>query len=171
MSDSITFKYTLTEDDFVRAFRVSARSKRLWWIMWAVRFGALVGLYIFLSYIAGIPGYYALAGIFLLVAIYGVSFWWVWWIQPRRAARESPYLAVEVEGAVSIDGIAQRSALGKHETAWASYSTALESADYLLLYLGRNAFTPFPKRSFANQEDLNRFRALIRDHVPNFRAR
>ena len=75
---------------------------------------------------------------------------------------------MEIEGTASVDGIVSRSALGKNETAWTSYSAVLESADHFLLYLGRNVFNPFPKRAFVDPKDVDRFRDLMHTHVPDF---
>jgi hypothetical protein len=70
-----------------------------------------------------------------------------------------------MEGVVSSDGLVTHSRLGKQEAAWASYASVLESADHFLLYPGKNAFAPLPKRAFANREDLERFRAMIRANI------
>ncbi|MCK5276164.1 MAG: YcxB family protein [Alphaproteobacteria bacterium] len=172
MSDSITFKFTLTEEDFVQASHVHAFSQKRWWITWAVFFGLWIvplaavlldkglagdALYRLLPFLAGLA---SVAVLFMLA--------WSW--QPKRAARGSPYLGVEMEGVASSDGLAMDSPLGKQEAAWASYSTVLESADHFLLYLARNAYAPLPKRAFADQTDIGRFRELVRAHVPNARV-
>jgi hypothetical protein len=167
MSDSITFKFTLTEEDFVQASHVHALSHKKWWITWAVFFGLWILplaavtldtapgddlLYRILPFLAGVA---SVAALFALA--------WFW--QPRRAARGSPYLGVEMAGVASGDGLAMDSPLGKQQAAWASYATALESADLFLLYLAKNSYAPLPKRAFANREDLGRFRELIRANI------
>ena len=68
-------------------------------------------------------------------------------------------------GVASSDGLAMDSPLGKQQAAWASYATVLESADLFLLYTARNAYAPLPKRAFADREDLERFRELIRASI------
>ncbi|MEN8197916.1 MAG: YcxB family protein [Pseudomonadota bacterium] len=167
MSDSITFKFTLTEEDFVQASHVHAFSQRRWWITWAVFFGLWIvplaavlldkglagdALYRLLPFLAGVAS---------VAALFAMAWWW----QPRRAARGSPYLGVEMAGVASGDGLAMDSPLGKQQAAWASYSAVLESAEHFLLYLARNSYAPLPKRAFANREDLGRFRELIRANI------
>ena len=169
MSDTLSFKFTLTEEDFVRASHVHAFSQKRWWITWAIFFGLwIVPLAAVLldSGLAGDALYRLLpflAGVASVAVLFGLA--WSW--QPRRAARGSPYLGVEMAGVASDDGLAMDSSLGKQQAAWASYATALESTDLFLLYLAKNAYAPLPKRAFADRADLERFRALIRANISN----
>ena len=167
MSDSITFKFTLTEEDFVRASHVHALSQRRWWITWAVFFGLWVVPLTAVLLDKGLAGdaLYRLLPFLAGVASVAVLFGLAWWWQPRRAARGSPYLGVEMAGVASGDGLAMDSPLGKQQAAWADYATVLESADHFLLYLAKNAYAPLPKRAFADRADLDRFRALIRANI------
>jgi hypothetical protein len=167
VSDSITFKFTLTEEDFVRASHVHALSQRRWWITWAVFFGLWVVPLAAVLLDAGLTGdaLFRLLPFLAGVASVAVLFTLAWSWQPRRGARASPYLGVEMAGVASGDGLAMDSSLGKQQAAWASYSTVLESADLFLLYLARNSYAPLPKRAFADREDLERFRVLIRANI------
>ena len=169
MSDSITFKFTLTEDDFVLAAHAHALSQRKWWIIWAVFFGLWI---LPLAAVALDTGpeenlLYRIAPFLAGVASVAVMFALAWSWQPRRLARASPYLGVELAGTASGVGLETHSSLGKQEAAWANYSTVLETADHFLLYPARNAYAPLPKRAFADRGDLTRFRELIRAHVPS----
>lgn len=168
MSDSITFKYTLTEGDFVQSIRAHAFKRKPWWALW-VLLAALVFVDVsWVMYVIDRPRLEAGEIIGMIMATVGpaILVWWVWWGHPKRVARGAPYLGVDIAGTVSLHGIASHSALGKVEATWASYSTVFESADHFLLYLGRNVFNPFPKRCFSNPKDVDRFRQLIRENVP-----
>ena len=166
MSDSITLKYTLTEDDYVSGYRAYARSRPLWWIMWGICLMTLLAVYVLLSSIAGVAGYYTFQAVLALVVIYGVSFWWAYSMHPRRAARSSPFLNADVAVIASSKGMKWNSALSKGETGWAAYTGALESSDHFLLLGGKNLFYIYPKRGLANPGDLDRFRDLLRTSVP-----
>lgn len=166
MPDSITLKYTLTEDDYVGGYRAYARSKPLWWIMWGIRLMAVLALYVFLSSIAGVAGYYTFPAILALVVVYGVSFWWTSSMLPRRAARSSPFLNADIEVIASDEGLKYRSALSKGESEWAVYTGALESSAHFLLHGGKNLFYIYPKRGLTEPGDLDRFRDLLRTNVP-----
>lgn len=173
MAPDVSFKYTLTEGDFVRTLHAHGR-KQVWrWVSWILL--AAWALSAGFWAVDSIRGSGLNAGMIVLLILVTIGpaalAWWRWWMNPRLVARGSPGLGVEVEGTASVDGIVSCSALGTHETAWISYSTALESADHFLLYLGRNVFKPFPKRSFADPKDVDRFRDLLRAHVPGFRER
>ena len=167
MSDSITFKFTLTEEDFVQASHVHAFSQKRWWITWAVFFGLWIVPLAAVLLDKGLAGdaLFRLLPFLAGVASVAVLFALAWFWQPRRAARGSPYLGVEMEGAASGDGLAMHSRLGKQEAAWSTYFTALESADHFLLYPAKNSYAPLPKRAFAGKEDIDRFRELIRASI------
>lgn len=171
MSDSLSFKYILTEDDFVRALRAHAFKQIPRWSLWILLAALLFLQASGIHYIVTWPQASAFGVIWLILVtvLPGVWFCWIRWWHPKRVIREAPYLNVEIEGTASVDGVVSRSRLGNHETAWGSYSAVFESVDYFLLYLGRNVFNPLPKRSFADTQDVDRFRDLIRAHVPNTR--
>jgi len=165
--DRLNFKFTLTEDDFVLAAHAHALSQRKWWIIWAVFFGLWILPLAAVALDTG-PGenlLYRIAPFLAGVASVALMFFLAWSWQPRRLARASPYLGVELAGTASGDGLETHSSLGKQEAAWANYSTVLESADHFLLYPSRNQYAPLPKRAFANREDLDRFRELIRANI------
>lgn len=167
MSDSIPFKFTLTEVDFVLAAHAHALSQRKWWIIWAVFFGLWILPLAAVALDTG-PGedlLYRIAPFLAGVASVAVMFFLAWSWQPRRLARASPYLGVEMAGAATAEGLETHSSLGKQEAAWANYSAVLESADHFLLYPARNQYAPLPKRAFANGRDLERFRELIRANI------
>ena len=169
VSDSITFKFTLTEEDFVRASHVHAFSQKRWWITWAVFFGLWIVPLAAVLLDKGLAGDALfrllpfLAGVVSVAVLFALAWWW----QPRRAARASPYLGVEMVGVASGGGLVMHSRLGKQEAVWAKYSAVVESADHFLLYLAKNSYAPLPKRAFADREDLNRFRELIRANISN----
>lgn len=168
MSDDLSFKYTLTEDDLVRTLLAHERNRLGRWVLWAI-LGALA-LSAIIWAVDSIKESGANAAIIIPLIFVTIGpatlAWWNWWMYPRLVARNSPGLGIEIEGTVSVDGIASRSALGKHETAWAGYAGTLESTNHFLLYLGRHVFNPFPKRAFADPQDVDRLRDLIRAHVP-----
>lgn len=91
--------------------------------------------------------------------------WWSWSIYPRRAARSSPFLNVEVEVTASSEGMKWHSTLAKGESGWAVYISVLESADHFMLYGGKNLFYIYPKRGLAELDSVERFRDLLRAHI------
>lgn len=167
VSDTLSFKFSLTEEDFVLAAHAHACSQKRWWITWAVFFGLWIVPLAAVTLDTG-PDEDMLSRIlpFLAgVASVAILFSLAWFWQPKRAARGSPYLGVEMAGVASGDGLAMDSSLGKQQAAWASYVTVLESADHFLLYLARNSYAPLPKRAFADRDDLERFRAMVRANI------
>ena len=169
MSDSITFKFTLTEEDFVQAAHAHALSQKKWWITWAIFFGLWA---VPLAAVALDTGpdedlLYRISPFLAGAASVAVLFALSWFWQPRRAARGSPYLGAAMEGTASGEGLMMDSPLGRQEAAWGRYTGVLETADHFLLYLAKNSYAPLPKRAFADRDDLARFRDLIRARISN----
>lgn len=172
MSDSLSFKYTLTEEDFVGSIRYHALRQVSLLSLWVLLAAMVFAMASALFYLIDRPRLNAVEIIPLTIIILIPAYfaYWVWWGHPKRVTREAPYLNVEIEGTASANGVTSRSRLGNHESAWGSYSAALESDGHFLLYVGRNVFSPFPKRAFTDSRDVDRFRDLIRAHVPKFKG-
>ena len=169
MSDSITFKFTLTEDDFVRAAHAHAMSQRRWWIIWGLFFG-LWGVPLLSVLLQPDPVddlFYRLLPPLTGLASVAVFFALAWSWQPRRLARRSPYLGAALEGRADAQGLDMQGSLGGEPMPWGNYQTVLESDDHFLLYPARNQYAPLPKRAFASREDLRQFRELIRENIPS----
>lgn len=171
MSDSITFKYTLTEEDIVRAVREATSMKKWAWVIWGaltimmvvgtrsaigrmLESGLSAGAIILLLWVTVLPGH---------------LFWWVRFGRPRRTARSDPNVGVETETTVSANGIATRNDLENQEAAWAAFTHVIEVRDMFLLYLGEIDFTPMPKRCFEDTEVIDCFREFVRANVADFR--
>lgn len=171
MSDSITFKYTLTEEDYVRAMRAYLYYERGWRTLF-VFVGLCVCLMVVLAVVVTVnlgrpyykPVFYA--GAFVLGA---VAVWWLVGLFQRKAAKKSPFVGTEYDMSFSPGGVTSRSPLTSGEARWSVYTGARESPEFILLCSGIGLYYPFPKKIFDNPEDLERFRELIRTHVPNAR--
>ena len=168
MSDSVSFKYILAEDDYVRAVRAFTWLQLSWRIMLAV-FGlaaaALVGLAI-----AGVGRWSApwFIGIVATCTGLGVS-WWLWTWLPRSHARKSPSVGKEIAVTASPEGMSSRSVMGSSDARWSLYTAARETTEFFLLSSGKALFYPFPKSAFADPLEIDQFRELLRAHVADVR--
>lgn len=172
MSDSITFKYTLTEEDHARAWRIHNGASKTYLAIWLLA-GGFIGLLAWGRVMAILDGEREWSSIFsmlLPVGIYVVTAWLSFSWRPRFLARQSPYRGLENNVTASETGVASSNALFRNEIQWGAYTHAIEKPDMFLLYTGRLLFYPFPRRCFENQEDADRFRDLIRAHIKNFRV-
>lgn len=173
MSDSITFKYTLTEDDFVKTRRISARSFPMYWIHWIiiVCISAMAGYALFLFASGTVPIHWSFKMFPGLVVVLWLVHWWDYSVLPKRMARKMPAALIEQEVNFSDEGVSTQSALGNSNAGWTAYTKARESSDYFLLYASKYLFFPFPKRFFTDSRDIERLRELIRAHISDFVAR
>ncbi len=171
MSDSLSFKYVLTEGDAVSAFRFQAFRSKLLWVMWGLFI--LIVAYTFYHQIQAIwLGHRAWSSLLRNVLSFGAlgAAWFAFnWFYPYWTARRDPTMGVEKELTVSDQGITLRSVLGYSEKSWANYTSALETDEFFMLYTGRANFFPIPKHCFVNSLSQDHFRELIRAHIPEVR--
>lgn len=164
MSDSLSFKYTMTEDDVVRASLAQVKlGKRKWLLLAMVPAVLLLAIFAFQGNWRGILellASVALIGITILLLTRFV----------RWTARKSPHIGVEYETTASQDGMTWNSPFASTQSKWTAYTSVRETAEYFMFYCGLAMCAAIPKRSFADSNDMDRFRDLIRAHVPKFNA-
>lgn len=166
MSDSITFKYTLTKGDAVRALRFQVLNSKLLWIF--------AGLYILsmgyvlsgsiLSGMAGEKDWYSSLLTLPIYGLLGVAWAAFNWFYPVWTVKNWPAVGVEREVTVSAEGMTMRSPLGYSETAWANYTRMVETDDFFMLFMGRVNFIVIPKRDLAVSGLREFFRARFTDY-------
>lgn len=171
MSDSITFKYTLTEGDAVRALRYQGTSSKLFWVMagllaLVLGYGLLSSLS---SVMTGQKGWDSLLRSLLIYGGLGAAWASFVWFHPVWTAKRWPSIGVEREITVSGDGMTTRSELGYSESTWASYTGVLETDDFFLLFMGRANFQPIPKRDLAAVSAVSDLREFLRAQFPDYR--
>jgi hypothetical protein len=168
-SDSVSFKYTLTEKDYRRAMRAFLSSRLgnrgalafiglgfCGFIVTAITDVAVSG--------ATNPNFWPTLGglVVFVAAIFGLVRFCHW-----NAARKSPHVGIQYDVTFSAEGLTSRSSHGTAEARWSIYTGARETKDFFLLHSGANLFYPYPKTAFATPQDLASFRDLIRMHIPN----
>jgi len=164
VSDSVSFKYTLTEDDVVRASFAQILVGRTKWSLLA----ALTVVFVLLAVslyqgnwggVFKLFGAAAVAGVTILLLKHYV----------KSTVRKSPHIGLELEMTASPDGMACNSSLAHSQSEWTAYTSVLETAEYFLFRSGVVLCAAIPKQSFADPKEMSRFRELIRAHVPDFR--
>lgn len=170
MSDSITFKYTLTEGDAVRAARFENTHSKLFWVVLAV-VGLLVTYVLLVSFLSAMQGrsdwYGVLRTYMFFGGLYGA---WVFliWYQPVWTARRWPGVGVERNVTATEDGLAVHSDLSYNESAWVNYTAAMETDDFFMLWMGRANNLVIPKRNLAEISAVSGFREFLRARLTNY---
>ncbi len=178
MSDTLSFKYTLTEDDVVRSNRAHAAGRQFW-VRTALAV-AVPGMFV-IGFVADGDANRILIALAVGAALGFVTwfvvwpiFWTLFWLIFSRFLKlllpRSPHIGVEYELAASPAGLAWNSPVGTAEQKWLAYTAIRETADYFLLYSGAALCFTIPKRVFADAQEAGRFRDLLRAHVPDFRG-
>lgn len=171
MADSVSFKYTLTENDFATTKRISAREFPVYWFHWLViaviTASAAYALYVIAS--SESPVHWSFRSLPVVAVVIWLLHWWEYSVLPMRMARKMPAALIEQEVTFSMSGVSAKSKLGNSSTDWATYTKARESSGYFLLYAGKHLFYPFPKRFIADAQKIVRLRELIRMHVADAR--
>lgn len=170
MSSRITLKICPTVRDYTKAWRVGNFRSSLWWAPWFL-FGLFVAALFavrIMKILDGFSEWTSITAVMPPLAIYLYAVWGFFVWRPNRYARGASHLGVESEVAVSDVGISSNNNLLTHEFRWTAFNRAVERRDFFLLYSGEARLFPFPKRFFDNTEDMDRFRELVRAHVPNF---
>ena len=171
MSDSLSFKYILTEGDAVSAFRFQAFRSKLLWVLWGLFI--LMVAYTFYHQIQAVwLGHRAWSSLLRTVLSFGalgVAWFAFNWFYPYWTARRWPAVGVEKEVTVSDEGMTTRSPLGYSESAWANFTGVLETDEFFLLQMGRANFLPIPKRDLAKISAVSDFRELLRAQFTDYR--
>ncbi len=94
------------------------------------------------------------------VLIIGI-FEWRWPKLMDRMFRKSPSWGKPVEYNFEDEVITQKSAHSETVMQWETFRTAEELPDWFLLHIGPMVYVPLPKRAFAGDEEMAKFRELL----------
>jgi hypothetical protein len=67
--------------------------------------------------------------------------------------------------------ITQEMASGRTELQWATFTRVRETRELFLFYVQKHLAHPIPKRAFANELEIERFRELVRRHIQDVSLR
>jgi hypothetical protein len=156
MIDTIKFYLHWEEyfaaQEFFRRSRQTIDRFRIWG-------GLLALLGVFVFFLGGwgiyLGAYMFLVGVNLLIGAH----WVRRWVSKRKWEREPLYQS-EHEVTFSEDGVYFRMGPIESNLDWMYYQRLIESPDGLLLVYGNDSFNLLPKRAFANELLLNKYRAL-----------
>ena len=83
----------------------------------------------------------------------------------RSSYRNSLNLQNPIHYSFSDEVIAQEMATGRAELLWSTFIKVRETPDFFLLFVQKHLANPVPKRDFENEQEIARFRELLRCHV------
>lgn len=156
MIDTIKFYLQWEEyfaaQEFFRRSRQTIDPLRIW--------GAVLMLLGSFVFFLGGLGIYLGAYVFLVGVNLLIGAHWVHrWVSKRKWEGE-PLYHTEHEVALSEDGVYFRMGQIESNLDWMYYQRLVESPDGLLLVYGNDSFNLLPKRAFAEETLLNKFRAI-----------
>ena len=168
--EGLIFELTLTTDDFKRAYRLFMRRSKYFVTMWL--FMAVTYLYLISGNIVDLIKEEEISAmaiaIFPVTALYIILILYLYYWKPIRIARSAPDVGAAYKIIVNDNGIVISSNIGNTARyGWEKFSAAIETADDFLFFRAGSQFNAYPKRMLTDPRDVERFRELIRENIPN----
>jgi hypothetical protein len=159
----IQARYQLTLADYQEAWQPHFAKRRGRLPLWIVAVFAFVMAVLMLArqdlfgplFSGWISGFFTTMGTLLLSASY---------LQRRNVATiwtGNPFLARPQTATATQDAFQLQTEYSHSHISWRGYTRWAETKNLFLLYLSEPTFHIVPKRAFANEEQLNDFRALL----------
>jgi hypothetical protein len=92
------------------------------------------------------------------------------WLTTRKVLRD-PRGKNGAKLHITNDGVRIDASTGTHELNWTAFLEALEVSTAFWLLVTRTSFIMVPKRCFNSNDDLIKFREIIRANVPKAKLR
>lgn len=171
MTDSITFKYTLTEEDAVRVVRFENTYSKFFWAM--VLVVALMFAYsLFVNAVLALDGQRSWYAPLKTLTIFGALFgaWGAFnWYLPVSIAKRWPGVGMERQITANADGMAVQDSLGYTASIWENYTDILETNHFFLLRSGPANTLAIPKKTLTAVSGLSDFREFLRRRATVYR--
>ena len=173
VSDSLSFNYVRTTDDYwraVRAYMLAELSR--WYVLASVALALAALVFVAVGLLKSWFGVDVLTVAVLALVINVPIMWWIVYRHWNNHKRLAPSIDEEITGIADSDGISLSCSSDRIELTWMRYFAAAENPDCFLLEADVEANGPgpalynyIPKRAFANASTLGAFRELIRGNV------
>ena len=150
-------KYQISEADFMSAYEVLWRSRKLGTLN-SLAWGAIgvLGGVVCLMLGAWVGHVLWAVGALLILIVLLRSF------LHRRAYRENPKFTGPITAVFEDTEIRVESAVGESRLEWSVFSEATEADEVFLLMMSKNVFSIIPKRTFDGEAaEIDAFRALL----------
>ena len=154
--DPIEIRYTLTQDEFMKACSAHWRAHRQGTSSQVI--AGSVGV------VMAIVAWDLVHILAVALLVVGLLIWCVpvlRWLLYRRAFREAKKYTEDIHAVFSHDGIHIDSAEGTSDLNWGFYSKYIETPDFVLLYMTRHQFSVIPKSAFTGADQALRFVDLV----------
>jgi hypothetical protein len=166
MAQSVTLKYTPTQEDYAQVLRlIMLRS-----IVNQILMGFLVIGFIFILFnmVSQATPITLVAVIWLLLPPLFIIY--IIFIQPNRMAKKyimNEQLVAECTWEVGDAGVQISTSFGSTQYEWDNLSKLVTSKEYYLLHIKKSRYAPrfLPRRSFASAEDQDTFLQLMASHL------
>jgi hypothetical protein len=119
----------------------------------------LLGLGVYLIYIAGFQWWSVLW--MLLAVVEWFNLLSLHTLRTTLFYKRNPKFQEEYHLEFSPDSIHFKTASIDSVLQWTHYQRVIENSNMFLLMYGKDLYTLIPKRGFANQDDIDAFRALV----------
>lgn len=158
----VHFKYDKAE--VINALRIHFLSRKETKIL-KILCGVLF-LFALWGYWTSIVSYGLLLGVFVVIVLLSIIFWYVLPASIYRKARtfHEPSIRLEYNG----DGMAIGTQAGARHLSWQSFHRVLETSEFFYLYRNSNSFFLIPTKAFSDENDRKTFSNLLRGNIHNY---
>ena len=166
MAQSITLKYTPTQQDYAQVLRLIMLRSIVNQIL--MGFLAVGFVFIIFNIVSQATPITFITLIWLLLPPLFIIY--IIFIQPNRMAKQymaNEQLAAEYTWEVGDAGVQISTSFGSTQLEWDTLSRLVTTKDYYLLYVKKSRYAPrfLPRRSFTSEQDQNTFLQLITSHL------
>lgn len=118
------------------------------------------------GYWTSIVSYGLLVGVFVVIVLLTVVFWFILPSAIYRKARtfHEPSISLQYNG----EGVAIGTQAGAKHLPWQSFHRVLETNDFFYLYRNSNSFFLIPTKAFASETDRTSFSKFLRGHIEQY---
>ncbi len=161
MTTSLRIRFTLTEQDYVRAYySLHLRERSTWWVLAGC---GLLELCMLVGNVTGLAGTGWLSWALLVPVPLAILYIFAWTpFTIARKVRRRVSLPAEADWEVSDVGV--RMKIGKVEAPadWGAFARLVETREFFFLShaAGRNSYTLLPKRALASPQQQADFREM-----------
>jgi len=171
--EPIALTITLTEEDYIRSYRLFAHRKMNYYVAMSFYFGiAFLPIIIYLAYRRNYFKELSDWAPFVLAVVGFVAFLFFERFQAKRQIRGNKQLTLPVSMHFSEQGVFVKNAITETNYTWPYFRDVYENAEFFYLTLAQNpkVFLFVPKSLFESPEQLESLRALCKQQLSSREA-
>lgn len=163
------------KDVFKANVGINTGNRKIFYLLWAIVFIVLASAgFSLMMQALGYPVQLAPGSMWIVLFLPAFLVWRCYaapYFAAKSLYKNNINLHNPIRYAFSDALITQEMATGNAVLQWATFIRVRETRELFLFYVQKHLAQPIPKRAFANELEIERFRELVRRHVQNVSLR